>query len=263
MGKKGRWITGGALLITAVLVISFFVEFPVLLINGTPIYSQEYQIHGAVAERVARSRAIMDWASELEGEKSVSYGEILQALERENAERKAKKESDQPIYGPLEFDHIQYYKKYVGDCQQRIVQKLEQEAEQDALVQFYDRNRQQYRHADTISAEYSVWQQGVLIREGTVQLDRYNIRSMSESNEQLVENLLQLSPQQELFWDASDGIQIQLRCTQRIPGEVAPYEEVAGAVLQQYAAQQFEDRLEERIKESRIWVLNGIVGGNA
>lgn len=261
--RKCKWIFAIVALLIVVIALGYVLDWPVLFVNGRPIYQQEFDLHGQAVDRVVRSHAIMEWADESGVGEFLSYKQILRSMDKENQERTEQSEKGEPVYGPTEYNQIQYYKKYIGECEQRIKEQIKQHATRDELIAFYNSHLQDYQHIGIIRAEYSVWQQGVQTLQGTVQLDQYNVRGMSESSEEFVEMLLQLQPQQQIVWDAAEGIQIQLLCTQREQGTIAPYEEVAGAVLQQYTALQFETQLEKRVMESTVWNFNKKAGGNS
>ncbi len=251
--KRTKWIIVLACVLVVAALLAVFVDWPVLLVDGKPICRQEFELNGQSADRVVRAHAIMSWADEMGVNDHLSYSKLLRAMEKENQERLEKQENGEPVYGPAEYNHIQYYKKYIGDCEQGIKAQIERTATQEELLAFYNSHLQEYQHVDTVVAEYTVWQGGAQTRQGTVQLDQYSIRGLSESSEEFVQQLLQLQPQQESVWDAAEGIQIQLLCTRREPGTIAPFEEVAGAVAQQYTAAQFEAQLEKRVMESTVW----------
>ncbi len=253
--KKHKWCLAAAVLV-AVVVLALLLEWPVLFINGQPVYQEELQIHGQLVDRVVRSRAVMKWAGEMEAGTLHSYGQIMDLMEKENENRRHMQENGQPIYGPAVFNSIQFYKKYISDCETVIKKRIEQQASQDELLRFYEEHLQEYQHVDTICAQYRLWNHGKLEQEGTIQLDQYSIRGMTESNEELVQKLLQLHPDQKIVWDMGDGMQMQLECTRREAAEPAAYEEVAGAVLQQYVASVFEQELKNRMEESTVWTFN-------
>lgn len=263
MHKKKIWIIVLASALIATIALAVSVDCPVLFVNGTPICQQEFNLNGQSVDRVVRSHAIMEWADEAGVNEYLTYSKLLRSMEKENRERLEKKEKGEPVYGPSEYNSIQYYKKYIGDCEQGIKYQIEQTVAQEDLISFYDSHLQDYRHIDTVGAEYSVWQGGVQTMRGTVQLDQYTVRGLSESSEEFVEQLMQLQPQQQIVWDVAEGVQIQLLCIYREPGTIAPFEEVAGAVSQQYAAAQFESQLEKRVKEATVWNFIKKAGGNS
>lgn len=254
--KKKIWIAAAAAAAVLAGAAALLIwRGPVLMVNGTPVFQEEYSCNGQSAEQTLRSRVVMAWAEEYEPGRECSMKKLAQKREAENQRRQEQIAKGEPVYGPAEYTTVQYYKQYISECEQLIVGALEHQATQEELEAFYKEHQQEYRQIDTIAAEYSLWQQGVLTQQGTVMLDQYTVRGLTETSEELVERMLGLQPGGEIVWDVADGLQLQLRCTGREPGALASFEEVSGAVAQQYAASQFTSQLEQRMKDSTMWTF--------
>lgn len=253
--KKKLW--AGAVFI-AVLLSAFFlfreagrVKYP-LIVNEEPITQEELEFYDGDKDRAVRARVIWDWAEQEKIIDRFSYDSFLEALDKENKERKALHEKGEPVCGPVEFTPMQYYKRLIGECEQALKERIMERTTPEELEVFYETYREHYRQVDSFTAQYTVWQEGKIIYEGIVELNDSNVRAMTEADEELANKLLQLEEGGQTNWTGSNGEEKQLICTKREAGEYLLYEEVSGAVLEQCAAEKFEKELNEKISKSEI-----------
>ncbi|MFQ9583613.1 MAG: hypothetical protein ACLRZY_09215 [Blautia hansenii] len=127
-----------------------------------------------------------------------------------------------------------------------------EELSEEELVAFYETHRENYRQVDSFTAEYTVWQEGRIAYQGTLELNDSNIRAMTEADEELANKLLQLEEGGQSTWGDDSGAKKRLMCTKREAGGYLSYEEVSGAVLEQCTADEFEKELNKKMKESEV-----------
>ena len=65
----------------------------------------------------------VEWAEQEGVVDEFSYKTFLEALETENKKRKEFYEKGEPVYGPVEFTPMQYYKRLLGECEQALKEK--------------------------------------------------------------------------------------------------------------------------------------------
>lgn len=207
------------------------------------ISEEELALNDDNLERAVRSRMIWDWAVECGVAEEFSYDTFLRSLEGENNAREMIRAEGGPVYGPVNFTPLQYYRRLLGQYEQEILEQLVQEIEASELAGYYETHQERYRAADTVEAKYTIRQDGRVIYEEDVILDDGNMRTFSEADEELVYNLLQLEEGGQCVWTGRNGEEKQLLCIRREPGALAPFDEVAGAVRDQYAGERFEQEL--------------------
>ena len=71
-------------------------------------------------DRAIRSRVIFNWASKEGLADEFSYETFQKSLKTENKERKEIKQKGEPLYGPVEFTPMQYYKRQLGEYERRL-----------------------------------------------------------------------------------------------------------------------------------------------
>lgn len=227
-------------------------EKPPFIVDGEPVLWEELEFYDGNKERAIRGKVIWNWAEQEGFVKKFSYDAFLKALEEENKKRKELDEKGEPVYGPIEFTPMQYYKRLIGECEQTLRVKKMKEISEEDLVAFYEKHQENYRQVDSFTAEYTVWQEGKITYQETVELNDSNVRAMTEADEELANRLLQLEEGGQTTWSNHSGETKRLICTKRESGGILSYEEVSGAVLEQYTANVFEKELNEKIAESEI-----------
>lgn len=253
MWKKKKYMV--IMVVCLLAMLSFFaikhITAP-LTVDGIPVSQQEIDFHSGNMEWVIRSKVLLNWAVEAGIADAFSEETFSKDLQAENKEREEIHRAGGTLYGPVQFTPLQYYKKQMSTYEQQLKENIMQKATPQAQLAFYEAHREDYRQIDTIYADYTVWQENRIVDQGSITLDSKNIRALTESDEELVQYLLQLEEGGQLSWTSEDGSEKQLQCTKREPGRTLSYEEVAGAVLEQYVAAQFEQKLNEKIEQSKI-----------
>lgn len=253
MEHKKKWIV--VLVIGLLFVVAATAarsHSGILTVDGVSVSQQEIDFQGGDLEHVIRSKVLLNWAVEAGIAEGFSEGRFREALQQENARRKKTQEAGAPLYGPAQFTPIQYYKKQLGDYTQKLKEEIKQQASLSQQREFYESHPEAYREVDTICADYTVWQDDRIVKQGSITLDAQNIRALAETDEVLVQYLLQMEAGGQMNWRDADGRERQLQCVKREPGRILPYEEVTGAVLEHYAAEQFEQRLQQRVERAKI-----------
>lgn len=221
-------------------------------VDGKLITQEELEFYNGDKERAVRGKVIWNWAEQEGIVDEFSYDAFLEALETENKKRKELHEKGEPVYGPVEFTPMQYYKRLLGECEQALKERKMEELSEEELVAFYEIHQENYRQVDSFTAEYTVWQEGRITYQGILELNDSNMRAMTEADEELANKLLQLEEGGQSTWSDDSGAKKQLICTKREAGGYLSYEEVSGAVLEQCTADEFEKELNEKIEESEV-----------
>ena len=212
-------------------------EKPPLLVDGKPVTREELDFYNGDKERAVRGKVIWNWAEEEGIVDEFSYDTFLKALKAENHKRKELDEKGEPVYGPVEFTPMQYYKRLIGECEQELKNRKIEEISEEELVSFYESHQENYRQVDSFTADYTVWQEGRITYQETLELNDSNVRAMTEADEELANKLLQLEEGGQTTWNSDSG---------------ETNEEVSGAVLEQCTADEFEKELSKKIAESEV-----------
>lgn len=242
---------------TTVMLIFIFTKQSIgesapLTINGVPVSEEELAFHDGNLERTVRSREIWNWAAECGVADEFSYDDFLQSLENENRERKKIQFGGGVVYGPVEYTPLQYYRRLLGEQEQKLCALILKETDSSELLHYYETHQENYMDVDTIEAKYTIWQEGCTVYEGNVVLEADTMRALSESDQELMEHLLRLEEGGQCCWTGKNGEEKLLNCVRREKGRVIPFEEVAGAVADQYAAERFEQELAKRLAACRV-----------
>lgn len=254
--KRKYWIAVILICIFMLAGVIYFAETqnkkPPLLVDRKPVTQEELDFYNGDKERAVRGKVIWNWAEQYGIVDEFSYDIFLKALDKENKNRRELDEKGEPVYGPVEFTPMQYYKRLIGECEQELKNRKMEEISQEELVSFYESHQENYRQVDSFTANYTVWQEGRIIYQETLELNDNNVRAMTEADEELANKLLQLEEGGQTTWNCDSGETKQLICTKREPGGYLPYEEVSGAVLEQCTAYEFEKELSKKIAESEV-----------
>ena len=93
---------------------------PPFIVDGKPVLREELEFYNGNKERAVRGKVIWNWAEQEGFVNEFSYDAFLKALEEENKKRKESDEKGEPVYGPIEFTPMQYYKRLIGECEQAL-----------------------------------------------------------------------------------------------------------------------------------------------
>ena len=110
-------------------------------------------------------------------------------MKTENKERKEIKQKGEPLYGPVEFTPMQYYKRQLGEYERSLKDHMMKRVEKKELYEFYKTHQENFKEVDTVCAEYTVRQDGREIYKESVILDKNNIRAKMEFDEEFVNRL--------------------------------------------------------------------------
>ena len=227
-------------------------EKPPLFVDGKPVTREELEFYNGDTERAVRGKVVWNWAEQEGLVDEFSYDIFLKELKEENQNRRERKEEGEPVYGPVEFTPMQYYKRLIGSCEQALKEKERNEILDSELISFYKKHKENYRQVDSFTADYTVWQEGRITYQETLEINDSNVRAMTEADEELANKLLQLEEGGETTWNSDSGETKRLVCTKREPEGYLPYEEVSGAVLEQCMTEKFEKELSKKIAESEV-----------
>lgn len=246
--KRICLIAIAAVALAAVFVITGMKREALSGVEGELVSEEELALNGGDLERAVRTREIWIWAAECGLTDVFSYDDFMNALKAENQNRKKLQEEGGVIYGPVEYTPLQYYRRLLGEYERLLRARILEETEPSELFRFYETHQKKYMDADIFEAEYTIQQNGQILYEGKVALEADNIRFLSESDEELVNHLIRLNEGERISWKGRNDEEKLLNCTRREKGRLIPYEEVKGAVADQYSAECFERELRQRLE---------------
>lgn len=111
-------------------------EYP-LIVDGKGITQEEIRFHNHDIDRAIRSRVIFNWAAKEGLADEFSYETFQKSLKTENKERKEIKQKGEPLYGPVEFTPMQYYKRQLGEYERSLKDHMMKRVEKKELYEFY------------------------------------------------------------------------------------------------------------------------------
>lgn len=225
---------------------------PLLYVNGRGVEEAELALLDGDVTRTVRMKALQQWAEELGLAAPFSYEELMDVLSAENQRRKEVKEQGGVLYGVTEYSPLQFYNITMGEYERLLKDYLLAETTEDELRSWYEAHRESYRQIGEITAWVTVRSDGQVVSEQEVLLTPYLYRSLSEQNEQLAAMLETLYPEQEASWIDEYGMEWTAVCTSRTPDTYLPFEDVQGAVGEQYAAEQLALALDRRAADSVV-----------
>ena len=221
------------------------VREPLLYVNGEAVSQAELSLLDNDVERAVRMKALQQWATELGLTHPFSYEKLMEEMEEENRRRVAVKESGGVIYGVVEYTPLQYYNITMGEYERLLREELLSQAGEEDL-------RTYYREMGELTATVTVRWEGQVVSEQEILLAPDTYRSLSEGNELLVMHLENLWAGQEASWTDEYGMEWTALCVSRTEDVYQPFEDIQGAVGQQYAAHQLTQELDRRAGESRV-----------
>lgn len=225
---------------------------PLLYINKEAVSEAELELLGGDIARAVRMKALQQWAQELGLTEPFSYEKLMKELSEENRRRKEEKEQGGIIYGVVEYSPLQYYNITMGEYERLLKDFLLAGATEDTLRDWYEAHLESFREIGEITAQVTIRSGEQVIGEQEVLLAPDTYRSLSEQNELLVVHLETLYPNQEAQWLDEYGMEWTAVCISRTPDTYQPFEDVQGAVGEQYAADALTLALEQ-------WIANSVV----
>lgn len=225
---------------------------PLLYVDGRAVSAQEMSLLDDNVERAVWMKQLQEWAREEGVAETFSYDALIEELEIENCRRTEQKESGGIVYGIVEYTPLQYYNLTMGIYERSLKEKFMEQADETKLREYYESHRKDYLQIGSIEAELTIWEEGKVWKVQEIQADQYTIRGISERDEMLAKYLLELGEGETARWEDQYGRTCQLYCVTKEGDIEIPYEQVAGAVLEQYAAEQFTNELEKRIESSKV-----------
>lgn len=224
-----------------------------LYVNGEAVSEEEMELLAQDMDRAVRMKVLQQWAKESEViETAFSYKEMLQQMGEENRHRVEEKAAGGIVYGVLEYTPLQYYNIEMGKYERLLKDNIIYKVSEEELETWYQEHKENYWRIGEIQAILTISYNGRILSEQDISLDSYNYRSLSEQNEELVNNLVVLSTGEEYRWMDVYNREWVLLCTNREEGAYQPFEEVMGAVSEQYASEKLEEEWNERIAISVI-----------
>lgn len=211
------------------------------------VTQEEIDLNHGDMNQVRRNKEIQKWAAQEGMTEEFTYDGFLKSLKAENEKRASIYQQGGVIYGPIEYTQLQYYNILIGEMERSLRQLYIEQADQKTLEIYYQENQESYRHVDEIECDFTIWQDEKIIYDSTVLLDKNNFRTLSESDEYLVSQMMNLSEGGENHWKGEDGREYLLVCTRRTDGGIMPLTEVYGAVKDQWAREAFEKELKLRL----------------
>lgn len=224
----------------------------VCTINGSIVTEEEMAALNGDEAAIFRMKILQQLAVEKKVGTFLSFEEIEQNLEQVNAERKKKVENSEVIYGVQQFSILQYYSLVMGDLERKLKDAIQKEVKEDELKEYYSLHKERYREADFYKITYKIYSDGVLVDEDSISIGKNNYRQMSEQNQELILNIETMKNGEEKIWIDQYGRQWNLKCEERILGNISTYEEVEGAVREQYSEEALEQLIEKRLIESNF-----------
>lgn len=224
----------------------------VLSVNGDGISEEELDMLGQDEEQAVYMKVLQQWGQELGLMKVLSYGDFLESLAQENEERAKKLENGEVVYGVTEYSPYQYYRVLRSEYERMIKDELIDKVASEELRTYYNDNLSDYEQIGEITAQLTVRSDGKIVEETDVILSAENYRIVSEQNEELAARLVNLPEGETAVWTDDNGIEWTLLCTGREENTFETYEDVAGAVAEQWASRELAEEMARRIEESTI-----------
>lgn len=224
-----------------------------LYVNGEAVSAEELSLLDEDVNEAIRMKVLQQWARE-EGvtETAFSWEEFAAELSRVNEGRVKTKEAGGVVYGMTEYTPLQYYSIQMGEYERALKDMIMQEASEEELLAWYEEHLEDYLEFGEIAADVTVWSDSRVMYEEEIILGPYNLRTLSEQNETLAATLLELEEGESGSWTDEYGLDWEVFCKSRGEETCQPFDEVRGAVAEQYAAGMLTQELADRISASEI-----------
>ena len=225
---------------------------PLLYVNGEAVPEEELALLDGDITSATRMKTLQQWTVEMGLISSFSYEALMEELVTVNQQRQQTKEQGGVIYGVTEYSPLQYYNITMGEYERMLREAILESTTQEELRAWYEANLENYRLIGEITAQVTVRSDGQVVNEQEVVLTYDTYRSLSEQDEQLVAVLETMYPGQETDWINENGLEWTAVCISREPDTYQPFEDVQGAVGEQYAAEQLRLEWERRFADSIV-----------
>lgn len=224
-----------------------------LYVNGEAVSAEELSLLDEDVNEAVRMKVLQQWAREAGvTESAFSYEEFAAELSRVNEERVKTKEAGGVVYGMTEYTPLQYYSIQMGEYERALKDMIMREAAGEELLAWYEAHLEDYWEFGEITADVTAWSDSRVAYEDEIILGPYNLRTVSEENETLAAVLLELPVGERYGWTDEYGMEWEAFCKSREEGSYQPFDEVQGAVAEQYAADMLARELEDRTGASEI-----------
>lgn len=253
-----RWkqtgIRGAAvgLLICALLMQSACGTKAAIYVNGDPVTEEELALLDGDVEQAVRMKLLQQLAVECGVAEPFSYSEMLRQLETENETRAKKAAAGETVYGLLEYTPLQYYRVLMDRYERAVKDGWIAEAGQDELLAYYEAHKEEHRQIGQIAANVRIELGGRVVDEQEIVLSSANYRTLAEGNETLVQVMETLAPGDVQSWTDSQGMEWTVVCTSRTEDVCEDFEDVKGAVSEQWASAKLAEELTARAAASSV-----------
>lgn len=227
-----------------------------LYVNGQPVSEEEFALLDRSKDQAVQMKVLQQLARECGVAEEFSYSGMLTRMEEENEDRARRAQAGEPVYGLLEYTPLQYYRTLMGGYERAIKDQWIAGAAQADLTAYYEAHIEDYREIGEITADAAVYSENVLVSQQEVTLNPSTYRLLSEQNGLLVSALEGMTPGDVSQWSDEYGMEWTLVCTGRSEDTYAPYEDVKGAVSEQWASAKLAEELSARAAQSTV-VENG------
>lgn len=223
-----------------------------LYVNGQPVGEEEFALLDHSKDQAVQMKILQQLAQECGVAEVFSYGEMLKHMEEENESRAQRAQAGETVYGLLEYTPLQYYRTLMGGYERAIKDQWIAGAAQADLTAYYEAHLEDYREIGEITADATVYSGNVLVSQQEVTLNRTTYRLLSEQNDLLVSALEGMAPGDVSQWSDEYGMEWMLVCTGRSEDTYAAYEDVKGAVSEQWAGAKLAEEISARAARSTV-----------
>lgn len=226
---------------------------PLLYVNGEAVSDAELGFLDQDVGETVRMKVLQQWAKESGViQASFSLEKMLRQMEEENRDRVKQKAEGGIIYGVTEYSPLQYYRIQMGEYERALKDRMMEGFSVEELESWYQAHRENYRQIGEVTADVVLLEGGRVIEEGEVVLNASNYRTLSEQNEELVAVMAELPEGGEADWTDDRNLEWRVYCVSREADSYQPFEDVMGAVSEQYADEKLREELEERVNGSEV-----------
>lgn len=223
-----------------------------LYVNGWAVSEEEMALLGGDPDRAVRMKVLQQLAEEYGAAEAFSYEDMLLQMEEENQIRAEQAEAGEVIYGLLEYTPLQYYNVLMDSYERSIKDQWIATVTDSELEDYYTVNLEDYRQIGEIGADATIRSGGKVVGHQEFSLNSNTYRTLSEQNETLVAVLENMEEGDECGWTDEYGLEWTLVCTSRSEDTYQAFDNVKGAVSEQWASAKLEEELSARIAESSV-----------
>lgn len=223
-----------------------------LYVNGTAVSEEEMALLNGDVNTAVRMKVLQQTAQEYGLIDSFSFEDLKSDLEQVNQRRVQQLQDGEIVYGIQEYTLVQYYNIVMGEFESSLEDVLAKTASENDLLEYYNSHLEAYEEIGETSADVKLYSGRDLVNQFTVELTDSTYRSLSEQNAELVANLELMEEGETKTWIDEYGLAWQATCTNKTVASYAAFEEVRGAVAEQFAASQVQAILNEKIAGSKV-----------